>query len=186
MSLLRAQTAADDLTATLADDPTVSAIDDLWQTDDRHFYRVEWSYESHCRLSLLLQSQGLLLRSQGIDSQWRFDLLYPDRESLRQANECCKQFGLPLTIDTIRSLSSNQRTQYGLTPVQYETLTYAHQQDYFQVPREHTLDELAEQLEIFHQAISERLRRAHATLINVTLCDSQPTVPPVPSTTTLL
>lgn len=98
-SLLGAQTDDDDLTATLARDPTVSAIEELWRTDTRHFYRVEWSYDSHCRMNILLQSQGLLLSSQGTDSQWWLDLLYPDRETLRHAKECWERFGLSLTIE---------------------------------------------------------------------------------------
>lgn len=133
---------------------------------------MKWTSDSYCRMGILLQSQGLLLSSQGADSQWQLNLLYPDRETLRQASECCERFGLSLTIDAIWSFGSDQRTQSGLTSVQHETLIYSCQQGYFKVPREIGLDDLAEQIGISHQALSERLRRGHNTLINATLCDS--------------
>lgn len=186
MSLLWAQTDDDNVTATLAHDPSVSAIEKLWRTDDRQLYRVEWSHDSYCRMGILLQSQGLLLSSQGNNAQWQLDLLYPNRETLRQATECCERFGLSLTIDSIRSCGPDQRSQYGLTQVQQETLAHAQQQGYFQVPRAICLDELAEQLGISHQALSERLRRGHDTLINAMLLGSQSTVPTVPPTASFL
>lgn len=184
MPLLWAQTDDDDLTATLAQDPTVTAVEELRRTGNRRFYRMEWTPEVHCCMNILLQSQGLLLQSQATSSQWRVDILYPDREVLRQANESCERFGLSLTIDAIRSLDADQRTQWGLTSVQYRTLTRACQQGYFQVPREIALDELAGQIGISHQALSERLRRGHDTLINATLSGTDPvlsTDPPVTS-----
>ncbi len=111
MPLLWAQTDADDLTATLAQDPTVTAVEELRRTGNRYFYRMEWTPEVHCCMNILLQSQGLLLQSQATSSQWRVDILYPDREVLRQANESCERFGLSLTIDAIRSLDSDQQSQ---------------------------------------------------------------------------
>lgn len=180
MSLLWAQTVDDDLTSTLARDPTVSAVEDLCRTGDRHFYQVEWAHDSHCCMEILLQSQGLLLRSQGAESQWTVDILYPDRETLQDASEGCERYELSFTIDAIRSFNSDQRTQCGLTPVQHKTLIQACQQGYFQVPREIGLDELAEQMGISHQALSERLRRGHDTLINATLSRTHPTSSTVP------
>lgn len=175
MSLMWARTDEDDLTRTLAGDPTVSTVEELCRTGDRHCYRVEWSHDIQCCMEILLQSQGILLRSQGADSQWHLDLLYPDRETLQDASECCEQYELPLTIKAIRSLDADQQTQYGLTSVQHETLIHAHQQGYFNVPREISLQELAEQMDISHQALSERLRRGHNTLINATLSETQST-----------
>lgn len=185
MSLLWAETDTDDLTATLETDPTVSAVDELYRAGDRHFYRIQWSHDIHCRTAILLQSEGILLKSQGTDSRWAFDLLYPDRETLHRVSERCKQYDLSLAIDTIRSLDPDQRTQYGLTPIQHTTLSQACQEGYFNVPREIGLDDLAEKMGVSHQALSERLRRGHDALIKAALLGTHPTPPTAPNTLSL-
>jgi hypothetical protein len=57
----------------------------------------------------------------------------------------------------------------GLTPARRETLLTALEVGYFAVPRETTLVELAAELGISDQAVSERLRRAQAKLLTTTL-----------------
>jgi hypothetical protein len=51
------------------------------------------------------------------------------------------------------------------TDEQFETVRTALERGYYKVPRETTLEELAEHFDVSHQALSERLRRAHETVI---------------------
>lgn len=60
---------------------------------------------------------------------------------------------------------------------QYTALTQACQHGYFKIPRELDLDDLAAMMNISHQALSERLRRGHETLIKTTLLGTHPTSP---------
>lgn len=59
--------------------------------------------------------------------------------------------------------------QLGLTPEQYETLVAAVEHGYFEIPREVSMQDLAEELGVSHQALSERLRRAYETLVTAEL-----------------
>lgn len=61
------------------------------------------------------------------------------------------------------------RGEFGLTAERYEVLTAAAERGYFDVPRRLTMTELAEELDISQQALSERLRRGHGTLIDSAL-----------------
>ncbi len=65
---------------------------------------------------------------------------------------------------------------FGLTPVQRETLLLAVDRGYYAIPRECTTLELAEELDISDQAVTERLRRAIVTVVKNTVqfSDSQP------------
>lgn len=184
MSLLWANTDDTDLTATLTADPTVSTAKELRRTGERRLYRVEWSHDVHCCIDILLQSQGILLSNRGTGSEWIVEILYPDREDVRTASECCEQYGLSFTIDTIRSLDTDRTSQSGLTSAQYKILTQACQEGYFAVPREIGLEELANKMNVSHQALSERLRRGHDTLIKETLIDTT-SVPTTVSSPTL-
>jgi predicted DNA binding protein len=58
---------------------------------------------------------------------------------------------------------------YGVTPLQRETLTEAVRMGYYEVPREATLEDLSEAFDVSRQAISERLSRGVAGLVEHTL-----------------
>ncbi|PSP50724.1 hypothetical protein BRC67_09015 [Halobacteriales archaeon QH_3_68_24] len=56
-----------------------------------------------------------------------------------------------------------------LTDTQFATLETALESGYYRVPREQTIEELATELDVSHQALSERLRRGHRTLVETVL-----------------
>jgi len=64
--------------------------------------------------------------------------------------------------------------RYGLTDEQYGALTAVWEQSYYTVPREADLDALAEERDISHQALSERLRRRIDTPVQDTLIVDDP------------
>ena len=69
----------------------------------------------------------------------------------------------------VYGLSGLEETQHNLTEQQYDTLTRAVEQGYYDVPREMNAKELADELDISHQALSERFRRGTKNLVNSTL-----------------
>jgi predicted DNA binding protein len=173
-------TAQETLAAALESDPTVTAAEALIHTDDRHLYRMEWDPSLGWLCQLLLNSQALLLDAQASERHWAVEILYPTRETLQDTSAYCEQYDLSFTIEAIRTLNPGQTTQYGLTPAQYEALTLAYERGYFSVPREIGLEDLADEIGVSHQALSERLRRGHATIINGVLGGPGPpmTTPP--------
>ncbi len=164
------------LAAALDSDPTVTAAEALVHADERHLYRMDWDRDLRWLCHLLLTSEGILLDAQASERHWQVELLYPGREALREVDNGCTQFNLSLEIDAIRTVAPEQTTQYGLTPDQYEALTVACQMGYFTVPREVALEEVADEVGISHQALSERLRRGHETLIATVLGGKAPTL----------
>ncbi|UPM42740.1 helix-turn-helix domain-containing protein [Halocatena salina] len=183
MSMLWANTDEADLIDVLENDPTVFAAKELCRTEDRHLYRVEWTPDVHRCIEILLQSQGILLSNRGVRSGWSVEILYPTREDVRTAMECCERYELSVTIDSIRSLDSDRAVECGLTPAQHTVLTQACRDGYFDVPREIGLEELADKMNVSHQALSERLRRGHDTLIRSTLIETSSVSPTAPSST---
>ena len=53
----------------------------------------------------------------------------------------------------------------GLTDKQHEVIATALEMGYFEIPRDCTLQDLASELDISHQAASERLRRGMKTIV---------------------
>jgi len=65
--------------------------------------------------------------------------------------------------------------RYGLTDAQFEALATAWERGFYTVPREVELVDIAADLGISHQALSERLRRGIDALIQDTLMvDDEP------------
>ncbi|MFC7008889.1 helix-turn-helix domain-containing protein [Halalkalicoccus salilacus] len=57
--------------------------------------------------------------------------------------------------------------------LRFQSRGWAKRLGYYDVPRTVTLTELANKLDISHQALSERLRRAHANLIDRTISSTE-------------
>lgn len=149
----------------LADDPTVENEETLVALNEECLYRMEWVENIQVVLHTLLDQEGTILNAGGRNDEWHLRVLFPDRESLSATYDFCDEENLALTVTSIYELSGENRDRYGLTETQHETLVTAVEEGYFDIPQKSTLDNLAAELDISHQALSERLHRGHKTLI---------------------
>lgn len=154
--------------AALVEDPSVETFSMLTELEDERLYRMNWVQEVELMVQFLLDERSAVVSARTDGGSWRLRVMCPDRDSLSRTYECCEENGLSLTIDSIYELDE-ERSEFGLTRSQYETLRLAKRLGYYDVPRTVTLTELANELDISHQALSERLRRAHANLIDRTI-----------------
>jgi predicted DNA binding protein len=128
-------------------------------------FRPRFDYASAEMTSSRLQSSSLPVRTVECSCRVRSNFV----PRLSQTSTYCEQYDLSFETESIRTFDPDQTTQYGLTPPQYEALTLACERGYFAVPREIDLEGLAEEIGVSHQALSERLRRGHQTLIKTVL-----------------
>ncbi|EMA39271.1 helix-turn-helix domain-containing protein [Halococcus hamelinensis] len=153
------------LDETMADDPSVDNVTRLAAYDGEWFYRMEWVTDIRVVLHVLLEQGATVLNASGRNDVWELRILFPDRDSLSATYDYCTEEELTLTVNRIHELDGEHRDEYGLTETQHETLVAAVEAGYFDIPQQATLDELADDLGITHQALSERLHRGHKTLI---------------------
>lgn len=158
----------DTLEPALAADPTVEEFAVLAHTSKETVSLLGWSYRVRLLARLLTMGEAFLLTATATADRWTFQLLVPRRAVLSQLVECCTVRNLSLEVTCIETCN-NTADLIGLTPKQYEALATASARGYFAVPREIMLEELATELGISHQALSERLRRAHNTLLHAVL-----------------
>ena len=133
--------------------------------EDEQLYRMEWISEIDVVLQMLTTSQATVMDAYGHQGCWYLRVLYPDRESLTKTNEFVEDEGLTFDVTAVRPMEGKPVGRYGLTESQYEALTVGLQTGYFEIPRKTPSSELADQLNISHQALSERLRRAQEALV---------------------
>jgi hypothetical protein len=160
----------DGVSETLDTDPSVEELRLLDDLGDEQLYRMHWIDDIRSVLHMVLEQQATVVEMHGHDDRWFLRVLFPDRDALSATHEFCTDHELTFTIRNIHDLQGSVgRGEFGLTPEQYEALVRAAERGYFDVPRKATMGELADELGVSQQALSERLRRGHKTLINSAL-----------------
>lgn len=140
----------------------------LDEFDDRRLYRFTWEQIPEPIFAGLESTNAALLDAKGDHETWEFEMRFPTQDALTDFHDRCRDAGVDLTVTGIASFTPND-SDSGLSESQRETLVRALEAGLYNVPRDTTAVEFAEELGISDQSLSERLRRAHATLIENTL-----------------
>lgn len=157
----------DDVDAALEDDPTVDTYERLLENgDDEWFYRLQYGEGVSSICCAVYTSGGTVLDAHVTESQWTLRLLFPDREGLSEAVSAIEDRDVHVDVRRMVEAGGDDglETTAALTEPQQEAIAEAYRQGYYDVPREISLEELANELDISHQALSERLRRANRVL----------------------
>jgi predicted DNA binding protein len=152
--------------ATIRSDPTVADARRLAPIGEGALYRITWETEVRTLLVDLLRTETTMLSVRGVGQSWRFRLLVPSRTALAAAYSFLTDSGVSLELDGIHEFA-REETSYplGLSEQQYTALLMGLEHGFYDVPRTVDTVELAAEIGITHQALSERLRRAHARLV---------------------
>jgi len=154
----------------LDDDPTVESVSCLTASDDtEHCWRIEWVGRVRHLLEMVTNGKATVLDIRSRGDRWTLRVMYPSREHFSQTHEFATEHGIAFDVTSIRETESKPDGRFGLTEGQRDVLVRAAQQGYFDVPKEVALEGLADDCEVSHQALSERLRRGMGTLIEDTL-----------------
>ncbi|WP_336364397.1 helix-turn-helix domain-containing protein [Halalkalicoccus salilacus] len=155
--------------AALEDDPTVESVTRFSETDEERSYQMTWTGSIDFIVQILTEHHGTITHADGADDGWNLRVVFPDRESLSRAHDAAQEAGFGFDVRTIYGTEDPRPVRHGLTDGQRDTLVAAFESGYFTVPRETTLEELADQRDTSHQALSEQLRRATGRLVESTL-----------------
>ena len=150
--------------AAFAADPTVESVSCLSELDDECLYQMEWVGHIDLLVQMLTNGKATVLDAYGQADHWKLRVLYPDRDHLSRTHAFASEHGLTFDVVAVRELEDEPAGRHGLTEKQYEALALAAERGYFDVPKKTTLTEIAAELDLSHQAFSERLRRAMARL----------------------
>lgn len=153
----------------LANDPTTENVTLVSTLDGTSLYRMDWIDSIELMIRILVEEDGVILNANGTNERWKIRALFPDRDAFSRTYDICEERNLTMNIDRIYRLTDFPHGQYGLTKEQYSVLALATKRGYFSVPRTTSMGDLAEELDISQQAVSERLRRAHDTLVRSAL-----------------
>ncbi|WP_227380857.1 bacterio-opsin activator domain-containing protein [Haladaptatus halobius] len=159
------------LTAALEDDPSVGDVELLTELDEERLYRMEWVTKTQIIVYMLLQQDATVQRATAHDHQWDLRVLFPGRNKISAVGQYAHEHGFTLDVSRIYDVDSAQRVRFDLTDDQQEALALATEHGYYDVPREIDQSELAEELGVSHQALSERLRRGTKGILKKVIPD---------------
>ncbi|ELZ10334.1 helix-turn-helix domain-containing protein [Natrialba aegyptia] len=165
---------------------TSSAIDEyslINSDDDRWLYDIEFTPETVNVFELVIEEGGTVLSASASNGTWLLSIRVLERDHVSSLYDRLTEDDVSPTIVRLFDLESESNSQCGLTARQYETLVAAIDHGYFEIPREVSMQELSEELDISHQALSERLRRAYRALVTseLNVTEEAPITEPMPS-----
>ena len=161
--------------AAMNESPNVKSITVLDEFDDRALYKIEWEDPAEQLISGITQADATILEAHS-DDEWLFRIRFETHGGLAQFNRYCADHGITFRVDRVSSLAENPSDDrgYDLTEAQFEALALAVERGYFKVPRDVKFDELAAELDLSVQALSERVRRGADKVLTSVLLDGTP------------
>jgi len=153
-------------------------VDDLFALDkiaDSTLYRVKWRGGHNDLIQGITEVNGTILEGHA-DGQWHFRLRFFDHDALSRFHNFCTDEEIRIHI--IRTYTETERTesvkQFGLSQEQREALILGLRRGYFETPSQVSLNELADELDISQQAMSNRIRRGTKQVLSEALLSTAP------------
>ncbi|WP_049998634.1 helix-turn-helix domain-containing protein [Halococcus sediminicola] len=150
----------------LENEPSIQTIEVLSGTDaDQKLYQVRLSGAATTYWGWINLGGVLLGCTLDYEGKW-IRMRFPNRDALVACRDYCADHGYSFALNSLQPTSSGVDSKpTGLTVAQDELLTAATNEGYFNVPRNTTMDNLADSFNISNQAASERLRRGISNIL---------------------
>ncbi len=160
----------DSFVESVEDYETVSEATRVDVFKDRTLFTLDWDANRDDLISCARENDGQILEATGTPDSWKFEVRFPTHESLSMFSEATESAGITTEVTRVYNPSEpDVHPWYGLTEPQLEALTLAVRKGYYDIPRNCTTKELAAELGISDQAVTERLRRAIVAITTYTL-----------------
>lgn len=150
--------------------PTVGAVEQIETLSERSLYALEWSLEYDHLFRHFRDENVDILTVTGSPDAWQFTLRFRRHELLSDFQEYCESIQIGFKVLSVYNIPEQpSENAFGITQPQQEALILAVREGYYDIPRGCNTNDLAGQLGISDQAVTERLRRAVATLTRNTV-----------------
>jgi hypothetical protein len=150
--------------------PSVDSIVEVTRHNGERLYSLDWDVSRDIFFQGIIELKGQLVSASGTTDWWEFELRFPTHEGLSEFKEYCSNAHISLEVGRVYNpVRPETGMWYGVTEAQRETLMRAVRGGYYSIPRRMSTQDLADDLGISDQAVTERLRRAIVTLTENTL-----------------
>lgn len=130
-------------------------------------FEVSLNGASDYFIDTLGESGAHVFEARGGTDSWEFQLQFADHSDLVGFNEQLTEAGIPVTLNRLSNPTASVRSS--LSAEQREAVSLAYRHGYFDVPRNCTIQDLADEVGISDSAFSQRLRRGVGICVQETL-----------------
>ena len=158
----------------LRTDHTISDFERVIETSDgKALYSFEYTDEAKTFSPVISTANGVALDMENDGSAWLITVWMPEREKLATLWNYAETNDIAIELRQVNEYASVVNTVAGLTEDQREALLVAFEAGYFEEPRDVTLTEVADKLDISQPAASGLLRRGIKRLLIASLVDNE-------------
>lgn len=155
--------------AALRADPTTTDVTVAEESEDAVLYKVQWVDELLALVDTVADHDACIVEACGRTGEWLLRLRFVAEDRVKPFREHFAGQGHEFEVRRLYYPSEPHQREYDLTAEQYDALVTALEQGYFEVPREAGVDDLAAALDVSANAVSQRLRRGTANLVESAL-----------------
>lgn len=163
--------------AATEDDSSIQQLERLDSFQEATLYRAEWTENIESIIYAYTQVGAVILNATGQDDTWKIQLRFDDQDQLATFQSYCEDNDITFRLNRLKDVSHpHTGRQYGLTEKQAQALVKAQEAGVFKSPAKASLEEVAAELGITQQALSQRIRKGHDALIANTIGTEQPSL----------
>lgn len=159
----------DPITTALAADQSIDGYEFIDSEDDIGYFNVHWDEAVQERVDEIVDQHGIVQEATAVAGHWFFKLKFVDQAALEEFHRYFQRKEYSFELQRIYDGSAPKEREYDLTSAQRDVLVTALEMGYFDVPRDAQIGDLAAELDISTNAVSQRLRRATKSLTQNTL-----------------
>lgn len=153
----------------LEDDSSVHELRTLDRTDSIAYYNVRWAEPVQALIDQIVNRHGIVHEASATHGIWSLTLQFVNQDALEGFQTFFSDRGDEFELQRLYDGTAPRERAYDLTASQREALVRALELGYFEVPRASTIEELAADLDLSTNAVSQRLRRGTRNLTRNTL-----------------
>lgn len=161
----------------LSADPSVAVTHPMPNYQGTHVFGIEFSPDTELLAPAVTEQQGFSLEARRTDPEsgmhgWWERWLFAQRDGLNAVWEHARAENFQFDVLSINEFHPDGSIATGaLTEEQRDTLLFAHEQGYFEEPRETSLEELADEMDLSSTAVGGRIRRGVNALVEATVVE---------------
>ena len=158
---------------TVRQSPDVEELIALDRIGKSGLYRIEWGEYDTDLMTGIAETEATVLEGRA-EGTWVFRLRFNNHDKLTKLYNYLTDHDITVHVERTYTLTeeSDRGRRFGLSREQREALVLALQRGYFATPSEASLEELAAELDISEQALSDRIRRGNEKVLRRVLLSS--------------
>lgn len=160
----------DAIEADVRDDPAVEGLEEIEQVEGGRLYRIRWTEAVDGLGRAIGESNATLLEAVGVGDSWTFEIRFREQERIERFQEIVREHDIDLDLERLHTqLEISPTAEYDLTEKQAAALSAAFEAGFFENPKEATLEEVGEELDVSDAAVAGRINRGLERLLSETV-----------------